>query len=161
MRFRLKALGAAFAAAGWRPWLAGVALVAFVAAQATCFVHCHLANARGGTATSPSPSSCQSRCAAHCHRNATGSSPAKHDSMPVSACSTLMQVASDSVPLTVVAPDLPVLYVLQPSALSLLSNALVPRAFFSRAAGPDDWILTPEVSLGPALRTLAPPLFPG
>ena len=132
-------------------WMAGAALVIFFTAQVACFTHCHLGGVRGGVAQP----SCHAKTS-HCHR-CDSSTPAKQDPMPVSTCSTLMNAVSSSASLTVVAPELPLLYTLAPDFLALDTTAIEPLALFSREARPADWILTPEVSLGPAHRSLAPP----
>ena len=145
MRFRLKTLSPLFR------WIAAAALVIYVTAQAVCLAHCHLGGFR---TTQPS---CHAK-SSHCHR-CDSSAPAKADPMPASTCLTLMNAVSSSASLTVVAPELPLLYTLAPDFLALPTTAIEPLAFFSRQARPADWILTPEVFLGPAHRSLAPP-FP-
>lgn len=128
-------------------------LVVYVVAQALCFLHCNFGGGHGDLASRPS---CHSAGAAQaCHDEGDSSSP------PVPAktttCSTLMNtlVSSDG-PISVV-PHFSVLYFLTPCALSLEAAAPKPEAIFSRQANHSDWVLTPEVSLGPAFRSLAPP----
>jgi hypothetical protein len=58
----------------------------------------------------------------------------------------------------VVVPEFFVLYFLTPTALALDATATAQKASLSRQANHRDWVLTPEVSLGPAFRSLAPPL---
>ena len=60
---------------------------------------------------------------------------------------------------TLVAPQLHTLYLLPSMALALNATEVQPKAPFSRQAWTRDWVFTPEVCLGPAFRSLAPPFI--
>jgi hypothetical protein len=49
------------------------------------------------------------------------------------------------------------LYLLSPVVLALDATATQPQAAFDRQAHSREWTFTPEVCLGPAFRSLAPP----
>ena len=49
------------------------------------------------------------------------------------------------------------LYLLSPVVLALDATEVQPKASFSRQVRTRDWVFTPEVCLGPAFRSLAPP----
>lgn len=68
-----------------------------------------------------------------------------------------MNISTSGEAHTLVVPDFPVLYFLPPVAFALDATASKPEAIFSRQPIHGDWVLTPEVSLGPAFRSLAPP----
>ena len=133
--------------------LAGLALGVFVAAQTICFVHCHFGS---GPVDAAKPS---------CH--GSPQTTASHDgpnkptpSIPASTatCSTLktMLAGGDAPPLA--APQHFTLYPLSLISLALDAAKPQPEASFSRQAWPRDWVFTPLVRLGPAFRSLAPPL---
>lgn len=60
---------------------------------------------------------------------------------------------------TLVAPQLHTLYLLAPMTIALDAAEVQLKARFSRQAWTRDWVFTPEVCLGPAFRSLAPPLL--
>jgi len=131
---------------------AALALVIFVAAQTLCFIHC---NFGGGHGDSAQPS---------CHGAASASAgPDEGDSSapsvpsPTGACLTLKTLLAGGDAPTLVAPQPHTLYLLVPFALALEVTATEPEALFSRQANHSDWVFRPEVSLGPAFRSLAPP----
>ena len=146
MRFRRKTLSPLLR------MFAAATLVLFVAGQVVCFAHCHLGGRSGG-ATQPS---CHAKTS-HC-QGGDPSTPAKHDPMPASTCSTLKNAVPNSDSLTVVAPEFPVLYTLAFVLLTFEATAVDPNVLLLRAAWPAEWVFTPEVSLGPAHRSLAPPV---
>jgi len=133
--------------------LAAVTLVVFVVAQVLCFIHCHSGGGHGSDAEKPS---CHGT-AAQSHHDEDGSSSPKP--LPTGSCSTLKNLFASNGTLTLVVPDSPSLYVLNPFALALDTTAIEPSASISRHAGPREWSLTPEVYLGPAIHSLAPPLL--
>jgi len=59
---------------------------------------------------------------------------------------------------TLVAPQLHTLYLLAPISFGPDSIDAQPIAAFSRQAHLCNWVFTPVVCLGPAFRSLAPPL---
>ncbi|MCI0536828.1 MAG: hypothetical protein L0Z50_16545 [Verrucomicrobiales bacterium] len=128
-------------------------LVAFVAAEAMCFVHCHFG---GGHADAEQPS-CHSTASTRSNHDENG--PASPAPSAMISCFTLKNLLTSGGALTLVAPDQPIFYILGPVALALDATATEPTASISRAARSRDWVFTPEVSLGPALHSLAPPLL--
>jgi hypothetical protein len=81
--------------------------------------------------------------------------------MPPGTCAALMNVLATSDSFVVAAPDFPIVDFLAPILLSLEATTLPATAAAAREAWPSNWLLTPEVSLGPAYRSLAPPLLEG
>ncbi len=70
---------------------------------------------------------------------------------------TLKSALVDHAATEVIAPNQPVLYALTPFFDALQSEATEASQVFSRQMQSHDWMPTPEVRLGPALRSLAPP----
>ena len=132
--------------------LAALALVVFVAAQAMCFVHC---NFGGGHGDKAQPSCHGSPQHATSHDGDDDSAPSTPS--PTAACSTLktMLAGGDAPALTAFQPH--TLYLLSPVVLALDATEVQPKASFSRQVRTRDWVFTPEVCLGPAFRSLAPP----
>ncbi len=138
-----------------RTW-AGVVVLGFVAAQVLCFVHCHLGNFLSGSARSSAPS-CHAAVRPSCCQKNKSQAPAPERGV---ACSTLQTLFLDHQdPAAAPGPVLSelVLSLLAPSPLDLAGDAtpiLLPRP--ARTA---DDLCTPEVFLGPAFRSLAPPVL--
>ena len=138
-----------------RSFAAGVLLV-WVAAQVLCFAHCNFGVGHGSSeqpschASAPSP--------AH-HEDGDSSGPAHHDSSASAACSTLKSALVGSGSVALVQPDFHLLYTLAPVALMLDMTAAAPTSPSSRQAKARDWVFTPEVCLGPAHRSHAPPFL--
>lgn len=132
--------------------LAALTLVLFVAAQAACFVHCHFGGGHGDAAKP----SCHGAPMAKTHDGHTPAAP----TVPASSipCATLKSLLAGGDAYTLVLP------VLQPIDFVLLSfdalNASEHESNLahSRQARPREWVFTPEVCLGPAFRSLAPPV---
>ena len=128
-----------------------LALVVYVAAQTLCFIHCNFGGGDGDLASL----SCHGAAATKpCHDEGESSPP---DPTPTTTCFTLKNALTTGDAPTIVVPEFFVLYLLTPSALALDATAIGQDASFSRQANHRDWVLTPEVSLGPAFRSLAPP----
>ena len=133
-------------------------LVVYIAAQTLCFMHCNFGGGHGDSA----PPSCHGaggtkKCHDACHDE--GNSPSPPDGSPTATCFTLMNMLTVGDAPMVVVPEFFVLYFLTPSALALEATATAQEASFSRQANHRNWVLTPEVSLGPALHSLAPPFL--
>lgn len=131
---------------------AALTLAVFVAAEAMCFAHCHM----GGGHDEESGTSCHGSGSAQAGHDEDAPPSSEHSSM--TACSTLQNLLNGNGALTLIVPDFHALYTLAPLALALDSTAIQPEARISRAARPRDWVFTPEVCLGPAFRSLAPPV---
>ena len=132
-------------------------LVVYLAAQTLCFIHCSFGGGHGDSA----PPSCHGAGVTKaCHGACPdeGDSPSPPHGSPTATCFTLMNMLTAGDAPVVVVPEFFVVYFLTPSALALEATATAQGASFSRQASHRDWALTPEVSLGPAFRSLAPPL---
>jgi hypothetical protein len=127
--------------------LAALTLVMFVVAQTACFIHCHFG---GGHGTAGKPS---------CHGTAHAkSSPGKHvPSAPSIPCATLKSLVAGGDAFTFAAPVLHLVpsFALPVDSLVRLGDA-PDLADFRQSKFPDQ-VHTPEVCLGPAFRSLAPP----
>jgi hypothetical protein len=132
--------------------LAGLALVVFVVAQSMCFIHCNFGGGHGNSDARPS---CHGSAQAQSHHDGH-EAPAP---VPTASCSTLKTMLAGGDAPTLVAPQLHTLYLLAPVALALDATETQPDASFSRQAWTGDWVFTPLVCLGPAFRSLAPPLL--
>ena len=138
-----------------RSFAAG-ALFVWLTAQALCFAHCNFGVGHG---SSEQPSCHASAPSQGHHDDGDSSSPAHHESSASAACSTLKTALLDSGATVLVQPNFHLLYTLAPVALALNATAVEPTASFSRQARLRDWVFTPEVCLGPAFRSLAPPFL--
>jgi hypothetical protein len=138
-------------------FFAAGALLVWVAAQVLCFAHCNFGVGHGDSEQPSCHASTPSQ--AH-HEDGDSSSPVHHDSYPNAACSTLKSALVGSGSGALVHPDFHLLYTLAPVALMLDMTAAEPTSpSSSRQAKNRDWVFTPEVSLGPAHRSHAPPPF--
>jgi len=134
--------------------LAAFALVVFVVAQAMCFVHCNFGGGHGDKAQ-PSCHGSPQHAASHDGDDDSGPSAPS----PTTACSTLKTMLAGGDAPALISPLLHTLYLLAPMTLSLDAPEVQPKASFSRQDWTRDWVFTPEVCLGPAFRSLAPPFL--
>jgi len=132
---------------------AAAALLVWVAAQVLCFAHCNFGASMAMTEKSS---------AGHIDHDAApkpvvGGSccPKPHSSSGGAVCVTLKSALVGCTATTLVQPDFQLLYTTAPLALDV--KAVEPTSSFSRQAKARDWVFTPEVCLGPAFRSLAPP----
>ena len=132
--------------------LAVFALAGFVAAQALCFVHCHFGGGHGGKTQPSCHGSSQARAS-----HADHDSPTPFTPPATTTCATLKTMLAGADAPTLVTPELHALYFLAPIARFLDTTQPEREAFISRQARPRDWVFTPEVCLGPAFHSLAPP----
>lgn len=131
---------------------AAIALMAFVAAQTLCFIHCHLGNPTSASVIpSCHPSAAQNACPGTCSDSTSNSPP------NTAACLILQHITSIAGHSDFAMPDWPALYDIHSGALLSCSQDLDLQAPSFRQATFHDWVFTPEVSLGPANRSLAPP----
>jgi hypothetical protein len=93
------------------------------------------------------------------HHDEDSSEPTRHDSDTTFACEVLKSVLVTGQTAVLVQPEFDLLYTLAPFTAALTATATEPAAPISRDAWPRDWVFTPEVSLGPALHSLAPPFL--
>jgi len=134
--------------------LAALTLVLFVAAQSACFVHCHFGGSHGDT-TKRSCHGGPSAKASHHHEHP---SPAPADPAAAVSCDTLKLLVVGGGAYTLAAPVLQPVDFLALSSLALSAPEAKLDAAFRRQAKTRDWVFTPEVCLGPAFRSLAPPV---
>ena len=133
--------------------LAVLALMVFVVAQAMCFVHC---NFGGGHGDKAQPSCHGSPQHAASHDGNDDSAPSAPSS--TTACSTLKTMLAGGDAPTLTAFQTHTLYLLPSVELDLDAAVPRPQAASGRQAHSREWTFTPEVCLGPAFRSLAPPL---
>lgn len=136
--------------------LAAVTLLVWVVAQACCFAHCNFGVSMGGSGKS----SCHDSALTKGQPDEGGGSccPKNRDRSTGVVCATMMKSAlAGETPAILVQPDLHLLHDLVPFALMLDATATEPTASFFRQATPLDWAITPELCLGPAHRSHAPP----
>ena len=129
-------------------------LLVWIAAQVLCFAHCNFGVGQG---SSEQPSCHASAPAPAHHDGCEPSAPAPKHSSGSAVCSTLKSALVGSGSAALVHFDLHLLYALAPLSLRFNVTAVEPTASFFRQAQPRDWVFTPEVCLGPAHRTHAPP----
>ena len=134
--------------------LAALALVVFVVAQAMCFVHC---NFGGGHDVKAQPSCHGSPQHAASHDGDDDSPPSIPS--PTAACSMLKTMVAGGDAPTLTAFQTHTFYLLPSVVLGLDATETRPQAVFGRQAHSRDWVFTPEVCLGPAFRSLAPPFM--
>jgi hypothetical protein len=133
-------------------WFAVVTLLAWIGAQALCQARC--------SGACPDDS-----CEPSCHEARTSSSHHGDEHIPDqdncanASCETLKSALSGNTPSPLIIPAFSILYTVTPTALALDATAIEPVALFSRDARTRDWVSTPEECLGPAFRSLAPPVL--
>ncbi|MSU35157.1 MAG: hypothetical protein EXS36_08585 [Pedosphaera sp.] len=137
--------------------LAALALGVFVVAQSLCFLHCNSFDGSGDKARPSCHGSPKSPVAQNCHGHDGHDRPTPSAPSTSLMCPTLktLLAGSDTPPL--VAPPLHTLYLLVLISLAMDSPESQREASFSCQAHTRDWVFTPEVCLGPAFRSLAPP----
>ena len=130
---------------------AAAMLVAWVGALALCSEIC----CTGGDAAVAESAHSHANADADSHHRDDGSAP-NHGPCTSASCETLQNALLGS-KAVVVHPQLALLYNLPDFHFTL--HGLDPIIHLnSRQARPRDWVFTPEVCLGPAFRSLAPPL---
>ena len=133
---------------------AAVTLLLWIGAQVLCQAHC----APGACHDESGETGYHEATTSHSHHG-DEQSPAHQDSSADASCETLKSALSGNASSPLVTPEFSILYTLAPTALALDLTAIEPGAFFSREARTRDWVFTPEVFLGPAFHSLAPPVL--
>ena len=151
MRLRPKTFGPLFRG------FAAATLLTWIGAQALCQTSCII----GGCHDEGGDTSCHPVNVASPHHGDPdhGSQPCDDDCCADASCLTLKSALIGNGALPLVTPQLLLLHLVAPFMLVLDATANEPVAFFSRQATPRKWVFTPEVCLGPALRSHAPPVF--
>ncbi len=129
------------------------ALLLWVAAQVLCFAHCNFGvpmtvtkNTPAAHALAPKPVSENHSCC-----------PKPSNTSGGSVCTTLKSALVEKDSSGTTQPNLAPLYTLALFSVFLETTATAPSASVFRRAEKHDWVFTPEVFLGPAFRSLAPP----
>lgn len=135
-------------------WMAALTLLGWTGAQAVCQVHCSFS----GCHDESREASCHAEQSSGSHHG-DAESPGHQDNSATASCDTLKSAISGHTPSPLVAPDFSLLYTFAPAALALDRTAVEPAASFSRQTDRRDWMLAPAVYLGPAFRSLAPPVL--
>lgn len=136
--------------------LAAATLLVWITAQAMCTAHCSLGVGHGDS----SQPSCHGAAASTTHHEDDHSgAPSDHGSQTAYTCKVLKSALLMGSAPVLVEPELHLLYLLSPLVTLLNATRDEPQASPFRQAWRRDWVFTPEVYLGPALRSLAPPLL--
>ena len=133
--------------------IAAVTLLFWIGAVALCSVHCTSGINHGDSAQAACHGSAVSQAQHHDHDSPA---PAHNDSS-TATCLTLKSALSDGNALVYFPPAFPLFYTLTPLAFAWDSAVTEPTTLVFRQARLSEWVLTPEVCLGPAFRSLAPP----
>jgi hypothetical protein len=136
-------------------WFAAVTLVTWLGAQALCQAHCLFEDCHdetGGT-------SCHAIATATSHHgdDHDASQPGHEDDSADSCCLTIKSALSGNSVFSLVIPEFSVLYAPIPITSPLGATTIEPVVSFSCQAQLRDWTFTPELRLGPAFRSHAPP----
>jgi hypothetical protein len=119
-------------------------LLVWVAAQALCFAHCHFSSAKKSTSVAHHQGSC---C------------PKKAEKSGSTVCVTLKSALHDLAAPADTAPDAPLLYLLVAWMDAPGATASSAAQNFLRQQSSRNRLRTPEVCLGPAFRSHAPPVL--
>ena len=142
--------------APWLRWAAAVTLLCWIAAASLCTAHC--AGFCGhGDAGQPS---CHAAAASHHDDDGDHpSDPAHHDSSPTALCLALKAALPNLDTGAHFPPNSALLHLFAPPTFAV--DATSPDRIENdlRQARAREWVFTPEVCLGPACRSLAPPFL--
>ncbi len=129
------------------------ALLLWVAAQALCFGHCNFS----GRPVISAQASCHAPAPAQNSESDSCCPKPGDTSSGSSVCATLKSALVDNDSSGTTQPNLSPLYTLALFSIVLEMTATAPSATVFRPAEKHDWAFTPEVFLGPAFRSHAPP----
>jgi hypothetical protein len=136
-------------------WLAVLTLLVWTGAHVLCRAHCLTSECRDEL----NSSSCDEATASESHHTDEHAPQPDHkDRSADASCDTLNSALTGNAASPLVTPEFPLLYTLASTALALDLTAIEPAASFSREAQWRDWVFMPGVCLGPAFRSLAPPI---
>lgn len=136
--------------------IAAVVLSLWVAALTLCGSHCSLGT---GHCDSEQGSYHDSVQADSHHEDGDSSDSSEHDTTKASAsCLILKSVLPHSEVVSFVQPDLNLLSELSSIGFDFDASFFKCASSFLRQPRPHDWVLKPEVCLGPAHRSNAPPV---
>jgi hypothetical protein len=132
--------------------VAAATLCVWLAALVLCTAHCDFGVCHGDE----EHTACHGLEPSQSHHDDGDSpAPADDDSSTSANCLTLKFALVSGAGLALVPSELHVLYTIAPLVLDV--TAAGPASLHSRQAKSRDWVFTPEVCLGPALRSHAPP----
>ena len=134
-------------------WLAVLTLLVWTGAQALCQTHC----SSSACSDESGEANCQADKPSDAHHG-DENSPGHQDGTADASCDTLKSALSSNAASPLVTPEFSILYTLVPTALAMDATAIEPSVSFLRQADRRNRLLTPEVFLGPAFRSHAPPL---
>jgi hypothetical protein len=129
--------------------VAAATLGAWLVSQIVCFVHCTY----DGKSSTAQPS-CHASANKPCH--SAGNTPTKPSSSSGMSCVSFAKILLSQSEAIVSPPELHVIYFIA-SMLSNEPNPIPAELAIPREHRPLKWALTPEMSLGPAFYSLAPP----
>ena len=135
-------------------WLAVLTLLVWTGAQALCQTHC----SSSACSDESGEANCQADKPSDAHHG-DENSPGHQDGSADASCDTLKSALCGTAASPLVTPEFSVLYTLVPPALALDATAIEPSVSFLRQADRRDSVSTPEVFLGAAFRSLAPPVL--
>lgn len=137
-------------------WCGALTLLVWLGAHILCRAHClasecqdELNAASGGEATASESH--------HGHEHPP--QPLHPDRSADASCHTLNSALTGNAVAPLISPEFSLLYALVPTTHALDASAVELAASFSRQADRRDRLLTPEVFLGAAFRSLAPPVL--
>ena len=135
-------------------WCGVVTLLVWLGAQTLCQAHCLFG-------------ACQSEADGAGFHATAAASDSHHGDKPNSnhkehaddaSCATLKSALSGNTTPSLIAPEFSLIYTLTPTAFTFDATTIKLAASFWRQIDRQNSILTPEVCLGSALHSLAPPL---
>jgi hypothetical protein len=134
-------------------WCGVVTLLAWLGAQTLCQAHCLFDTCQGETGET----GFHAATASESHHG--DESPSNHKEHGDDAsCATLKSALSGNTTPSLIAPEFSLIYTLAPIALTFDASTIKLSVSFSRQVDRQNLIFTPEVCLGSALHSLAPPL---
>ena len=135
----------------WRV-AAFVVLIGWITAFGICSAHCALGQIRhAGEA--------DSEALPPCHGGPMQGNPDSNSGKATSFCITIKSLHSPVADLALHPPQTVALFQPVFAALNAVEVDFIHSAQLLRQCGAPDWVFTPEVSLGPAFRSHAPPLL--
>ena len=144
----------------WR-WCAAVTLLTWMAAQTLCVEHCSQ-DICNGDFNEASPHDLATVESHHhdgdSHDAENSSAPSHHHSEEGSFCLSLKTVLLSGNVDAVVSPNAPLLYLI-PSLMTSDARGICRTTSVIRQFKRPIWVSAPQVCLGPAFRSLAPPVL--
>ncbi len=139
--------------------VAGGVLVAWIAAFSLCTAHCSGFLSDDGHEDGGKPSCHDTGSTKTTHHDDGDSKDSEHCPSATLGCAALQSAWMSGKAVTGIQAPTHVLYLLAPLTLALNATPDDSVTLAFRQATPRDWVFTPEVCLGPAFRSLAPPVL--